>query len=53
MQTPKTTTMMPKRYLETYPAIKHSKYFEVEDDCQEILLWIKFEGQEWDRATLQ
>eukprot|EP01018_Ginkgo_biloba_P022899 Gb_05129 [translate_table: standard] len=53
VQTPETATMMPKRYSETYPAIKHSKYFEVGYERREILLWMKFEAQEWDRAILQ
>eukprot|EP01018_Ginkgo_biloba_P030444 Gb_20493 [translate_table: standard] len=53
MKTRETATMMPKRYSKTYPTIKHNEYFEVGDECQEILLRIKFEAQEWDKVALQ
>jgi len=43
--------MMEKKYSKTYPAIKHGEYFEVGDERHEILLWIKFKSQKWDRET--
>jgi len=46
LQTLETSTMIPKRYSETYPAIKYSEYFEVGDECREILLRTKIESQE-------